>query len=196
MPMLATSPKTARTVDMMNGSGPTVVGFDQTTTGVEEVEQWVAVARQTLLEERVARGRLDLIFVDADEMAELNRVHMGHDGPTDVLAFPLDADQPESIGSVEVRSATDPRLDADAAGSMGDETVPVHLGDVVVCPSVAAAQASDHCGSIDAELSLLIIHGVLHVLGHDHGEPGERVVMQQRERHHLARYGHDHPIPA
>ena len=194
--MLATSPKTARTVDMMNGSGPTVVGFDQTTTGVDEVERWVAVARQTLMEERVARGQLDLMFVDADEMAELNRVHMGHDGPTDVLAFPLDADQPESIGSVEVRSATDPRLDADAAGSMGGETVPVHLGDVVVCPSVAAAQASDHCGSIDAELSLLIIHGVLHVLGHDHAEPGERVAMQQRERHHLARHGHDHPVPA
>ena len=51
--------------------------------------------------------------------------------------------------------------------------VPVLLGDVVVCPAVAADQAAAHAGTLDDELALLVVHGVLHVLGHDHAEPGE-----------------------
>ncbi len=192
MRMPATNPKTATAADMNNGPGPQVVGFDQTDAGVEDLGRWSSVARQTLVDERIRRGQLDLIFVDADEMAELNRTHMGHAGPTDVLAFPLDADDREPPGSA---TAADPGWVEPVPLAQGD-TVPLHLGDVVVCPSVAAAQAPDHCGSIDAELSLLIIHGVLHVLGHDHAEPDEQAVMQQRERHHLARHGHDHPVPA
>ncbi len=70
------------------------------------------------------------------------------------------------------------------------------LGDVVICPSVAFAQAPGHAGSFEAEMLLLAIHGTLHVLGHDHGETGERLLMQDRERHHLAALDVAHPVPA
>ena len=52
-----------------------------------------------------------------------------------------------------------------------DDPVPVLLGDVVICPDVARAQAPTHAGTLDDELALLVVHGVLHVLGHDHAEP-------------------------
>ena len=75
---------------------------------------------------------------------------------TDVLSFPLDDDEPQP-------------------------GVPVLLGDVVVCPAVAADQASSHAGTLDDELALLVVHGVLHVLGHDHAEPAETATMRARE---------------
>lgn len=167
---------------MATRSGPAVVGFDQTEVGVDGLDRWTELARKTLVGEGVPGGQLDLIFVDADDMAELNQTHMGHTGPTDVLSFPLDGGDPAgSDGPVEATSG---------------ELPPVHLGDVVICPSVAADQAPDHCGTIEAELALLVIHGVLHVLGHDHAEPAETERMQARERDHLARCGFDHPVPA
>ena len=55
------------------------------------------------------------------------------------------------------------------------------LGDVVVCPAVAAEQAPTHAGTLDDELALLVVHGVLHVLGHDHAEPDETATMRARE---------------
>jgi probable rRNA maturation factor len=156
-------------------TGLAVEAFDETTVGVDDLDRWSEVARSTLESEGVERGRLDLIFVDAETMAELNAEHMGHDRPTDVLAFPLDGG----------------REAATVSAGLGD--LPHHLGDVVICPQMARTQAPEHCGLYEAELSLLVVHGVLHVLGHDHAEHDERVVMQTRERHHLARYGFTHP---
>jgi probable rRNA maturation factor len=155
-----------------------VEAYDETTGGIDDLERWSAVARATLEAEGVDSGRLDLIFVDPEPMTELNQEHMGSDGPTDVLAFPLDG-------------VTDP----DDAFSGLDE-LGRHLGDVVVCPEVARHQAPDHCGPYEVELTLLVVHGVLHVLGHDHAEVDERLAMQARERHHLARHGFSHPEPA
>ena len=151
----------------------TVIANDETSDGVDDVDRWVEVARSTLEGEAIRAGRLDLIFVDEEAIAALNREHLGGDGPTDVLAFPLDGPD-----------------EADPARG-----TPVHLGDVVVCPAVAGKQAPAHCGSYDAEMTLLIVHGVLHVLGHDHAQPGETAEMQARERHHLQRDGIVHPVP-
>lgn len=160
---------------MTTDPSPLIVdGHDETTAGFGPIDRWCGVALRTLQDEGVTAGALDLIFVDPARIAELNRRHLGADRPTDVLAFPLDGpdhDQPEPGAP------------------------PAHLGDVIVCPSVAAAQAADHCGEVEAELTLLIVHGVLHVLGHDHAEPAETAVMQARERHHLARHGYRHPVP-
>ena len=64
--------------------------------------------------------------------------------------------------------------------------MPVLLGDVVICPGVAADQAPSHAGTLDDELALLVVHGVLHVLGHDHAEPDEAQLMRARELDHLA----------
>ncbi len=93
--------------------------------------------------------------VDAEVIAELNIAHLDGEGPTDVLAFPLD--HPDDV---------DP-----------DADVPALLGDVVLCPAVARAQAT---AGISAELELLLVHGVLHLLGHDHAEDDERQVMEVR----------------
>lgn len=100
-------------------------------------------------------GELTLTFVDAEEMSDLNAEHMGMSGPTDVLSFPMD-DEP-------------------MAG------VPTLLGDIVVCPEVAASQFADHAGTFDDEIALLVVHGVLHVLGHDHSEAAETAQMRARE---------------
>jgi probable rRNA maturation factor len=90
---------------------------------------------------------------------------MGSAGPTDVLSFPIDG--------------------LDAAGA-GDPGGPGLVGDVVVCPSVAHAAAATHAGRPDDEIALLVVHGALHLLGHDHAEADEREVMQARERALLA----------
>jgi probable rRNA maturation factor len=62
------------------------------------------------------------------------------------------------------------------------------LGDIVICPSVAAANAPEHAGTLDDELALLVVHGVLHVLGHDHAEPDEARAMRALEADLLARF--------
>jgi len=110
-----------------------------------------------------------LHFVDEQPMADLNAEHMGAAGPTDVLSFPVD----------------DPAEVPDG--------VPVLLGDVVVCPTVAERQAPGHAGDYHSELVLLLVHGVLHLLGHDHAEPAEKAAMQVREREHLGRHGMARP---
>lgn len=160
--------------------GPEVTGHDQTSAGFDQLDHLVTVALATLVSEGVTAGSLDLIAVEVDEMAELNEAHMGHEGPTDVLSFPLDADEALAF----------------AAPPAGSDLPPLHLGDVILCPEVARRQAPEHAGTEEAELALLVIHGVLHVLGHDHAEPEETAVMQARERLHLAALGHAHPVPA
>ena len=107
--------------------------------------------------------------VDEGPMAALNAEHMGGDGPTDVLSFPVD----------------DPAEVPDG--------VPVLLGDIVLCPAVADRQSAAHTGDYESELALLLVHGVLHLLGHDHAEPAEEVAMRNRERVHLARHGMARP---
>jgi probable rRNA maturation factor len=102
-------------------------------------------------------------------MAELNREYLGGDGPTDVLSFPIDG--------VEAAADQAPR----SAGAP-----PWMLGDLVVCPEVAAANAPDHAGTADDEMALLVVHGVLHLLGMDHATDDERLAMQARERDLLA----------
>lgn len=158
-----------------------VDGHDETAAGCDQLDRLCDVARQTLLGEGVDGGHLDLILVDTDRMAELNTEHMGHNGPTDVLSFPLDG----------------PDLDLGGPDLAGlDPSEALHLGDIVVCPQVAEAQAAQHSGGYDSELTLLVVHGVLHVLGHDHAEPDETTRMQAREREHMARHGFGHPVPA
>ena len=177
MPTPGTSPNmpTSQPEADPGDPAPVVSGDDRTAQHTVDLDRWTDLARQTLLGESVARGHLDVIFVDPEEMAELNEAHMGHEGPTDVLSFPMDSE--------------DDVLD------MVDD-MPLHLGDIVICPDVAAQQAPEHCGTVDAELSLLIIHGILHILGHDHVEPEETAVMQDRERHHLSSIGIAHPVTA
>jgi probable rRNA maturation factor len=157
-------------------SAVTVVGADEQQPGATrvDVDRWCRLAADVLEDEGLS-GELTLTFVDRDEIAALNTEHMGGTGPTDVLSFPLDA------------------LDGDQSA---DGDVPLLLGDVVVCPDVAREQAADHAGTIDDELALLVVHGVLHVLGHDHAEPDETALMRARELELLTVHHWGGPAPA
>jgi probable rRNA maturation factor len=150
----------------MQVTPPTVVVSDERSEGdspkvVIDTDRWYRLAMDVLADGEVG-GELTLTFIDRGDIAELNAEHMGKAGPTDVLSFPMD-DEP---------------LDG----------VPTLLGDVVISPAVAAEQFIDHAGSLDDELALLVVHGILHVLGHDHTEPDETAVMRACELDLLERF--------
>ena len=156
----------------------------------EQADHPVDAVRWTQLVERVlaAEGvegdvELSVLFVDEAHIADLNRSYMGHDGPTDVLSFPIDG---VADGTSDVVGAA---LSPAGGGLVSDpDDVPLLLGDVFICPAVAARQAADHAGSYDDEVALLAVHGVLHILGFDHADDKDRRIMQARERDLLSRF--------
>lgn len=161
----------------VGGDGdPEVFVADEQTAVPVDLERWQRLAEATLRAEGV-RGlsELSVLFVSEDEITELNEEYMGKQGPTDVLAFPIDAADAEIVAHNQPSNRGPDRSPPDS----GD--MPLLLGDVVVCPAVAARQAPEHAGSLDDELALLVVHGVLHVLGHDHDEPEARLRMRERE---------------
>jgi probable rRNA maturation factor len=109
---------------------------------------------------------VSVLLVDAETMAALHEQWMDLPGPTDVMAFPMDA----ADGPAE-------RFDPSAPPGTDEHPGAAMLGDVVLCPSVAADQASSAGHSTEAELHLLCTHGILHLLGYDHGEPDEEREM-------------------
>jgi probable rRNA maturation factor len=159
-----------------------VFGADEQNAAGVDVERWVTLARQVLLAEGVrGEAELSLLFVDEETIADLNRRFMDKDGPTDVLAFPID--DPVTGGRWPDASTSGPDRE-----DVEPDELPLLLGDVVVCPAVAARQAPDHAGTYDDEMALLVVHGVLHVLGHDHAEAEEAARMRERERELLDRF--------
>jgi probable rRNA maturation factor len=125
-----------------------------------DAELVVSVARHALAALRVSpAAELSIIAVTTDTMAELHERWMDEPGPTDVMSFPMDELVEESR-----------RPDASDMG-------PALLGDIVLCPEFAKAQARSAGHSLDDELHLLTVHGVLHLLGYDHAEPDEEREM-------------------
>ena len=110
------------------------------------------------------RGAVDLTIrvVDAAESAQLNRTYRGRAGPTNVLSFPFEA--PPGVQS------------------------PL-LGDLVICAPVVAREATEQGKPSAAHWAHLVVHGVLHLLGHDHVEPVEAQAMEAAETTILARLG-------
>jgi probable rRNA maturation factor len=127
-------------------------------------------------------AHLSLLFVTEDVIADLNRRFLAGDGPTDVLSFPIEDD------IAELSRAPDAATTGPDRSSLDFGNAPLLLGDVVICPAVAARNAPAHAGNYDDELALLVVHGVLHVLGHDHAEAGEAEVMRAREAELLTRF--------
>jgi probable rRNA maturation factor len=161
-----------------------VFGVDEQAEHQIDLARWVDLAHAALLDSGVrGEAELSLLFVAEPVMAELNKRYMDKDGPTDVLAFPID--DPIDSGRWPDSGSTGPDREPPELSEL-----PMLLGDVVVCPSVAARQAPTHAGSFDDEVALLVVHGVLHVLGMDHAEPEEAAAMQARERELLDRYHH------
>jgi probable rRNA maturation factor len=164
-----------------------VFGADEQSKHPVDVARWVRLAEDVLAAEGVhGDAELSILFVDEGVMTELNKRFMAAEGPTDVLAFPID--DPVDAGRWPDSGSTGPDRDGPDPNDL-----PLLLGDVVVCPAVAARQAPDHAGTYDDELALLVVHGVLHVLGHDHVDPDETAAMQAKERDLLDRFHHRSP---
>ncbi len=107
-------------------------------------------------------AELSIALVGVDEMAHLNEQYRGVAGPTDVLSF--GCDEPCAAGSDE----------------------PITLGDVIIAPEVAEKQAAELGTTVEAELNLLLVHGVLHLLGYEHDADEAAAAMQAREAELLA----------
>ena len=141
-----------------------VVVFDRQRDLTVDEGRWAGLMRRVLIEEQVsAPWEAGLSFVDADEMAALNAAYRNFDQPTDVLAFGADDGRAP-------RGPDEPRL----------------VGDVVICPSVAAANAVAYRRSVDDEVALLVVHGALHLLGYDHADDRDAEKMESREQELLA----------
>jgi probable rRNA maturation factor len=153
----------------------------------EQEDHPIAVARWAELSKNVLKARgikgeteVSLLFVDEDAIAALNEQFLGKSGPTDVLSFPIE-DEPGPTG----RS---PDLGGSGPGASPREGTLTLLGDVVICPTVAARNAEEHEVSLDDEVALLVVHGLLHLLGMDHQEDAEAERMEALEQDLLNRY--------
>jgi probable rRNA maturation factor len=145
------------TIEIANESG----------MAVDEVAL-ASVARYVLDQLRIhPLAELSVLLVDEAAMTELHVKWMDEPGPTDVLSFPMDELRPPSPGG------------AQAARAGGEQAGPEPglLGDVVLCPQVAAAQARQAGHPTQQELELLCVHGILHLLGYDHADPDEEAEM-------------------
>ena len=162
---------------------PTVFAADEQHDVDVDLDGLVTLAEAVLKAEGVkGECELAITFVDEATMAQLNKEFLGEDGPTDVLAFPIDDEIVESGRSPDSGSTGPDRPEIEPG------EVPVLLGDVMVCPSVAARNAAERNRSTDDEVALLVVHGVLHLLNYDHADEHEAASMQRRERELLDRF--------
>lgn len=118
---------------------------------------------------------VSLVLIDETQMAQLNESHMGKSGPTDVLSFPIESSTP---GVPPARSLGGP---------------PIELGDVFIAPTIVRANAERHGAVFEDELSLMVVHGLLHLLGWDHATEDEAIQMEARESELLSLVGRVRP---
>ncbi|GAB3115208.1 rRNA maturation RNase YbeY [Janibacter alkaliphilus] len=134
----------------------------------DQLDELVGISRYVLEQMRVhPQAELCLRLVDEPTMAVLHEQWMDLPGPTDVMSFPMD----------ELRPGRD-----------GQEPVEGVLGDIVLCPSVATAQAATAGHAPIEEMLLLTTHGILHLLGFDHAEPEEEREMFELQRQLMLTY--------
>ncbi len=134
----------------------------------------VAMAERVLSAESVPPDtQMSIILVDEVASEEYNQRFMHRDGPTDVLAFPVDELVP---GRLPPRAPNSP---------------PLNLGDILICPSVVTSQARDLGVSLGSEMALIVTHGILHLLGWHHDNEEGASAMAERERQLLEDGGFD-----
>ena len=135
----------------------------------------VTVAHRVLEGERQPpETEVSVLLVDETAMTDLHERFMGQPGATDVLAFPLDEEDDAGPGWPPGRLIDQPEQ-------------PFLLGDVVICPAVAEKQAATAGCSLDDEVRLLLVHGLLHLVGYDHAEDEEAHRMEERQAYYLRR---------
>jgi probable rRNA maturation factor len=121
-------------------------------------------AASAALDHVTAKGDLTVVLTDDAQLHDLNRQFLGIDAPTDVLSFP--------------------------SGEIDPETGAPYLGDVLISVPRAQEQATAKGHALQAELSLLVVHGVLHLLGYDHADVADKQTMWQAQATILARLGY------
>ena len=134
-------------------------------------EEWVRkIAHKVLKAEGVASPlEISLVFTDSETVRRLNRDYRGVDEPTDVLAFYM-----------LPQKETTPTFVLPPDGI-------TRIGEVIISYPQAVEQAKEQGHSVEQELALLIIHGILHLLGYDHEQPEEEAKMRAREKELLAK---------
>jgi len=165
------------------------VADEQTDHALDHL-RWLHLAEKVLAAEGV-RGdaELSVLFVDEQAMSDLNQRFHSSDGPTDVLAFPIDEEPSEGGRSPDSGGTGPGYMPAEPAD------LPMLLGDVVICPAVAARNAPEHAGTFEDEIALLLVHGILHLMGMDHVDEEEADAMEARE-HELLAHFHQPPSPS
>jgi probable rRNA maturation factor len=127
-------------------------------------------------------AEVNITLVDEEEIRRVNREFRQMDRVTDVLSFPVTQFTPPADFSVL-------EDDEAAASSFHPETGELQLGDILVCVSRAAKQAEEYGHSLKREISFLVAHSMLHLLGYDHMTEEEASVMEQKQAKYLEDLG-------
>lgn len=120
---------------------------------------------------------VDVSFVSADTIRELNSKYRGVDKVTDVLSFP----------ALQLKPYQRINL-ADFPTDINKETKHLHLGDIIICEQVARQQAEEYGHAFEREIYYLLEHGYLHLLGFDHIEQADKTLMRYVEEKVLTKY--------
>lgn len=124
-------------------------------------------------------SQVELLLTNNAEIQRINNEFRGIDRPTDVLSFPMiEYDSPADFSSVE-----------DDDSNFDLETGELILGNIVISKEKVIAQAEEYGHSVKREFAFLIAHSMLHLLGYDHMEDGERLVMEEKQRNILDNLG-------
>lgn len=160
-----------------------VFAADEQSAEPVDTLRWVRLAESVLGAQGVRDdAEVSVLFVDENAMAQLNERFLGREGPTDVLAFPIDDDVYEGGRLPDMVGPAGPADDFEPSD------LPTLLGDIVVCPAVARRNAPAHAGTYDDEMALLVVHGILHLLGMDHADEKEAAAMERREQELLEQF--------
>lgn len=119
------------------------------------------------------QAELSILLVDEATMSAYHQKYLGESGPTDVLSFPMDELRPP--------------------GDDDDEPPEGLLGDIVLCPAVTERQAREHGRTSAEEAEYLLVHGLLHLLGYDHGAPAEKAEMFELKDKIIAAWADQRP---
>jgi probable rRNA maturation factor len=131
---------------------------------------WLERTASFALDSEIAEpAEMSFVIVDDAEIQRLNREWRGFDEPTDVLSFGLSDRSKPASDDEELFEF--PKIDDNL----------LHLGEVVIALPIAERQAAEHHRPVETELRHLLIHGILHLLGHDHAEAEEERIMRARE---------------
>lgn len=138
--------------------------------------QLLHCARETLRQAGIARAEISIAIVDDPAIHEINRTHLQHDYPTDVISFLLDS------GVADPRSVTQAGPKGRGQGLWID-------GEIILSADTAIREAQEYGWDASSEMALYVVHGLLHLCGYDDLTDEEQAIMRDREREILTSLG-------